>query len=124
LNTNRCNCPLIEREDQYQLVNNWTKILGSHAIKVGADLRYARNLRVPSDNNRTGILYFGTGPTSNLTSSRADLVLQALFWGMLLTSTLRQHFIQRKGVSEARLLTFRTHGEPRRSFHAQSRTAL
>jgi outer membrane receptor protein involved in Fe transport len=65
LNTNRCNCPLIEREDQYQLVNNWTKMLGSHAIKVGADLRYARNLRVPSDNNRTGILYFGTGPTSN-----------------------------------------------------------
>jgi outer membrane receptor protein involved in Fe transport len=65
LNTNRCNCPLIEREDQYQLVNNWTKILGSHAIKAGADLRYARNLRVPSDNNRTGILYFGTGPTSN-----------------------------------------------------------
>ena len=39
--------------------------MGPHAIKVGADLRYARNLRVPSDNNRTGILYFGTGPTSN-----------------------------------------------------------
>ncbi len=65
LNTNRCNCPLIEKEDQYQIVNNWTKILGSHALKFGADLRYARNLRVPSDNNRTGILYFGTGPTSN-----------------------------------------------------------
>jgi outer membrane receptor protein involved in Fe transport len=65
LNTNRCNCPLIEREDQYQLVNNWTKILGNHSLKVGADLRYARNLRVPSDNNRTGILQFGTGPTSN-----------------------------------------------------------
>jgi outer membrane receptor protein involved in Fe transport len=65
LNTNRCNCPLIEREDQFQLVNNWTKIIGNHSLKVGADLRYARNLRVPSDNNRTGILYFGTGPTSN-----------------------------------------------------------
>jgi outer membrane receptor protein involved in Fe transport len=65
LNINRCNCPLIEREDQYQLVNNWTKILGNHSLKVGADLRYARNLRVPSDNNRTGILQFGTGPTSN-----------------------------------------------------------
>jgi hypothetical protein len=65
LNVNRCNCPLIEKEDQYQIVNNWTKILGSHAVKFGADLRYARNLRVPSDNNRTGILQFGTGPTSN-----------------------------------------------------------
>lgn len=34
-------------------------------MKFGADLRYARNLRVPSDSNRAGILNFGTGPTSN-----------------------------------------------------------
>ena len=65
LNITRCNCPLIEREDQYQIVNNWTLIKGSHSIKFGADLRYARNLRVPSDTDRTGILSFGTGPTSN-----------------------------------------------------------
>ncbi|RZU40222.1 TonB-dependent receptor [Edaphobacter modestus] len=65
LNVNRCNCPLTQREDQYQIVNNWTKILGTHSIKVGADLRYARNLRVPSDNDRTGILFFSNQPTSN-----------------------------------------------------------
>ena len=65
LNINRCNCPLTEREDQYQIVNNWTKAIGNHSIKFGADLRYARNLRVPSDNNRTGILIFGTGPTGD-----------------------------------------------------------
>ncbi len=65
LNVNRCNCPLTEREDQYQIVNNWTKIIGNHSIKFGADLRYARNLRVPSDNNRTGELQFDPGPTSN-----------------------------------------------------------
>jgi outer membrane receptor protein involved in Fe transport len=65
LNITRCNCPLIEREDQYQIVNNWTWIKGNHSIKFGADLRYARNLRVPSDTDRTGILSFGTGPTSN-----------------------------------------------------------
>lgn len=65
LNVDRCNCPLIEREDQFQLVNNWTKVFGNHSFKVGADLRYARNLRVPSDNDRTGILYFGNSPTSN-----------------------------------------------------------
>ena len=65
LNVDRCNCPLTEKEDQYQIVNNWTKILGTHSIKVGADLRYARNLRVPSDNDRTGILYFSNQPTSN-----------------------------------------------------------
>ncbi len=68
LNVNRCNCPTIQREDQFQLVNNWTKLIGNHAVKVGADLRYARNLRVPSDNDRTGINNFSTGPTSNGTS--------------------------------------------------------
>ncbi|HYK36902.1 carboxypeptidase regulatory-like domain-containing protein [Alloacidobacterium sp.] len=64
LNVNRCNCPLTEKEDQFQLVNNWTKIVGNHSIKFGADLRYARNLRVPSDSNRTGQLRFDPGPTS------------------------------------------------------------
>jgi hypothetical protein len=65
LNITRCNCPLIEREDQYQIVNNWTKLLGNHAYKFGVDLRYARNLRVPSDNDRAGILSFAPGPTSD-----------------------------------------------------------
>jgi hypothetical protein len=65
LNVNRCNCPLIEREDQFQIVNNWTKVLGNHSVKFGIDLRYGRNLRVPSDNDRDGLLYFDNGPTSN-----------------------------------------------------------
>jgi Carboxypeptidase regulatory-like domain/TonB dependent receptor len=65
LNVSRCNCPLKEREDQFQIVNNWTKIIKTHSIKIGADLRYARNLRVPSDTNRTGQLNFSGGPTSN-----------------------------------------------------------
>jgi len=68
LNVDRCNCPLTEREDQFQIVNNWTKTIGTHSIKFGVDLRYARNLRVPSDNDRTGINNFGPGPTSNGTS--------------------------------------------------------
>lgn len=65
LNITRCNCPLTEREDQFQVVNNWTKIMGNHAYKFGVDLRYARNLRVPSDSDRTGLLSFAPGPTSN-----------------------------------------------------------
>ncbi len=64
LNINRCNCPLTEREDQFQIVNNWTRIIGNHAVKVGADLRYGRNLRVPSDNDRAGLMNFATGPES------------------------------------------------------------
>lgn len=65
LNITRCNCPTTEREDQFQGVNNWTRILGNHSAKFGADFRYARNLRVPSDTDRAGLLGFGTGPTSN-----------------------------------------------------------
>ena len=49
----RCNCPLTESEQQFQFVNNWTKMKGNHQIKFGADIRYAMNLRIPSDNNRT-----------------------------------------------------------------------
>jgi hypothetical protein len=65
LNVNHCNCPLTEKEDQFQIVNNWTKIIRTHSVKIGADLRYARNLRVPSDNNRTGQLFFNGSPTEN-----------------------------------------------------------
>jgi hypothetical protein len=65
LNVGRCNCPLIERENQYQFVNNWTNIHGNHTFKFGADIRYATNLRVPSDANRTGILNFDSGATSS-----------------------------------------------------------
>ena len=65
LNVNRCNCPLTEKEDQFQIVNNWTRVAGNHTVKVGVDLRYARNLRVPSDNNRTGILNFNSDETSD-----------------------------------------------------------
>lgn len=65
LGINRCNCPLTEREDQFQVVNNWTRVIGNHTVKVGVDLRYGRNLRVPSDTDRAGLLTFGTGPTSD-----------------------------------------------------------
>jgi outer membrane receptor protein involved in Fe transport len=65
LNMNHCNCPLKEKEDQFQVVNNWTKTIGNHAVKFGVDLRYARNLRVPSDSDRTGLDKFANAPTSN-----------------------------------------------------------
>jgi hypothetical protein len=53
-----CNCPLTEKEHQFQFVNNWTHIHGNHQIKFGADLRRAYNLRVPSDAHRAGQLEF------------------------------------------------------------------
>lgn len=64
LAVNTCNCPLQELEDQFQIVNNWTKIAGTHTVKFGADLRYGRQFRADSGVNRTGNLTFGAGPTS------------------------------------------------------------
>ena len=73
LNVGRCNCPLTEDEHQYQFVNNWTKIRGNHTIKVGADIRHAYNLRIPSDANRTGQLNFNHKGTSNAGTGGLDL---------------------------------------------------
>ena len=69
----RCNCPLTESEQQVQFVNNWTKIRGNHQFKFGADIRYALNLRIPSDNNRTGEYNFSPQATSSGGSGGLDL---------------------------------------------------
>lgn len=68
LNAARCNCPLTERERQIQFVNNWTRLRGNHTFKFGADIRYATNLRVPSDQSRSGLLYFDQLGTGNGTA--------------------------------------------------------
>jgi|KBSSwiStaDraftv2_1062776.scaffolds.fasta_scaffold45409_2 hypothetical protein len=69
----RCNCPLTESEQQFQFVNNWTKILGNHQVKFGADIRYAMNLRIPSDNNRTGEYNFSPEVTGESGDHGLDL---------------------------------------------------
>jgi Carboxypeptidase regulatory-like domain/TonB dependent receptor len=69
----RCNCPLIESEQQFQFVNNWTKTHGNHTFKFGADVRFAENLRVPSDSNRTGVYDFKDATTSNAGSGGVAL---------------------------------------------------
>jgi len=73
LGIGRCNCPLLEREQGIQFVNNWTKMLGNHQFKFGTDLRHANNLRVPSDNNRTGVLNFSHLGTSDNNTGGLDL---------------------------------------------------
>jgi hypothetical protein len=59
----RCNCPLRQNERQFQFVNNWTKLVGNHTVKVGADIRHAMNLRIPSDRHRAGELQFNAART-------------------------------------------------------------
>jgi len=65
----RCNCPLTESEQQVQFVNNWTKTKGNHIIKFGGDIRYALNLRIPSDNNRTGEYSFSPKATADFSAT-------------------------------------------------------
>jgi Carboxypeptidase regulatory-like domain/TonB dependent receptor len=73
LDAARCNCPLTESEQQFQFVNNWTRTQGNHTIKFGADIRYAMNLRVPSDQSRTGLLFFDQQGTGNAGSNGLGL---------------------------------------------------
>jgi hypothetical protein len=57
-----CGCPLLQTEQQFQWVSNWTKTVGNHTFKWGADIRYAQNLRVASTDSRTGsFLFFNSG---------------------------------------------------------------
>jgi hypothetical protein len=65
LGVNQCNCPLRETENHFQWVNNWTKIVGNHSIKFGADIRRAQQQRIPSDSHRSGELAFNSSATGN-----------------------------------------------------------
>jgi outer membrane receptor protein involved in Fe transport len=69
----RCNCPLRQNERQFQFVNNWTKLQGSHTIKIGADIRHAMNLRIPSDRHRAGELQFNAARTQGPTGGGSAL---------------------------------------------------
>ncbi len=64
-----CNCPLDETENEYQIVNNWTRDNGRHSIKFGGDARMLRQLRIPSDANRAGEFTFNAAQTSNTANS-------------------------------------------------------
>ncbi len=59
---NGCRCPLREREQQFQFVNNWIRSSGQHIIKWGADLRYLQNYRFAGNRPPTG--YFSFAPNT------------------------------------------------------------
>jgi len=60
---NSCTCPLREREQQFQFVNNWTWSAGKHMIKWGADLRFLQNYRLESFRPPTGFFSFAPSAT-------------------------------------------------------------
>jgi hypothetical protein len=65
LSVNACNCPLRETENQFQWVNNWTKIAGNHSIKFGVDVRRGQQQRIPSDSHRSGEIRFNDTTTGS-----------------------------------------------------------
>ena len=79
LGTNSCNCPLDEQENEFQWVGNVTHQQGNHSTKFGADVRYAMNLRVPSDSHRAGELTFD--PTTTQGPNGGGLSLASYLLG-------------------------------------------
>jgi hypothetical protein len=99
LGVGRCNCPLLESEQQFQWVGNITKIHGNHQFKFGADVRYAQNLRVPSDAGRAGDYTFNYLTTSNAgaggldwaTFLLGDVTQMSRYVSSVLNAAERQH---------------------------------
>jgi len=52
-----CNCPLVERMQHFQEIGNLTWTVGKHTFKFGPDFHYNQNLRLPSDEHRSGEVY-------------------------------------------------------------------
>ncbi|MGI8744205.1 MAG: carboxypeptidase regulatory-like domain-containing protein [Bryobacteraceae bacterium] len=79
---NQCNCLLHERYQLFQLANTWTKILGNHSFKWGADVRRAQNIRVPSDNRRNGNFTFSPSVTGAAGVSGSGLSVASYLLGL------------------------------------------
>jgi len=77
----QCNCPLNEQDLEYQGVTNWTKIMGSHTFKGGADIRRRRNKRLPSDQHRAGVYDFNASVTSDASVAGSGLGLASYLLG-------------------------------------------
>jgi hypothetical protein len=79
---NHCNCPLNMTEQEYAYVNDWTRDIGRHSVRFGAEIRHLQELRIPSDTNRTGELQFATERTSTASGTTpGGLGIASLLFG-------------------------------------------
>ena len=57
--------PWLRAESNIDFANNWTKIIGNHALKAGADIRRVRDDLLQGNNNAAaGTFYFSENQTS------------------------------------------------------------
>jgi Carboxypeptidase regulatory-like domain len=77
----QCNCPLNEQDLEHQGVTNWTKIVGSHTLKGGADIRRRQNKRLPSDQHRAGVYNFSSNVTALSGNGASGLSLASFLLG-------------------------------------------
>ena len=119
----RCNCPLRQDERQFQFVNNWTKLQGSHTIKFGADIRHALNLRIPSDRHRAGELQFNAARTQGPTGGGSGAGVVPAWRGERLRA-LHQQRHRRRETPESMVLLRAGSVEGDAQAHGQLRPAL
>ena len=103
---NHCNCPLNMTEQEYAIVNDWTRDIGRHSVKFGAEIRHLQELRIPSDVNRTGQLQFADRAHSDrvwFNPGRPGYSLAAV-WRCLDDVALFQHVHDRNRASVAPIL--------------------
>ncbi len=102
---NHCNCPLNMTEQEYAYVNDWTRDIGRHSIKFGAEIRHLQELRIPSDTNRTGELQFATERTSTASGTTpGGLGIASLLFGDV--SSFQRYFSTSTTATEHQYRTF------------------
>jgi len=102
---NHCNCPLNMTEQEYAFVNDWTRDIGRHSVKFGAEIRHLQELRIPSDTNRTGELQFATERTSTASGTTpGGLGIASLLFGDV--SSFQRYFSTSTTATEHQYRTF------------------
>src|ERR1700761_8968506 len=75
--------PWLRAESNIDFANNWTKVLGNHALKGGADIRRVRDDLLQGNNNAAaGTFYFSENQTSapgGNTTGQANDIASVLF---------------------------------------------
>jgi len=122
LTANRCNCTLTETENEFEILDNFTKVVGNHALKFGTDLRRTANLRVPSDSHRAGELTFAQGYTGQGSANGATTNGLGLATFLLGETTTFARYVST--VTDATAYLDRAHFYGQDTWHATPKLTL